>query len=1267
MNANVSKTNTGKILAAVLVLAMVFAGATVLFSEESNAASDNTQQYSGTVDGVQTLYNNVVINDKLTVTTNGVLIIEGNLTVNTGVTVTIQNGGQLIVQGQLITINGDVTVTGNGTNTNYDFKDNTWKPTDPTSADEWAPKTTTGASAIRIAGSATAPDFEDSGIIVNGSITVTRNAVFDVTGVGSGYILVNDGGKVAITKVGSNIGTIDGVHIYLAVGGTFQYNGRTTSTEATVTVSTYGTGTVYTTGSAVISNSVDAYNLKSPSATSNLTFTNTNRTFTGYYYDSEKSKAATQSIKEYALDISGTVANFDKIAISGAVVKGTSDSNIYFTSEAAAEQFDGVAGTIGENPYYYNDKVMGTAIVSGTLTVDETATFSISGGNNVALVSVTGTLNLNETTEDDIKSATKDQTVPDGMKIGKLINIEGILEISGTVKANGANINGAVFGTIAMNGGTLVIADFDKYTRGTIGFYGAYYEDETEHIAYFSDLGAAVSGAVTAGIQEVYVYGTYGSQDITKDGYGSYIVSSDITVPEGISLTIGSGLIINEGATMTVASGVYINFDDGAVFVDGKLVDQSLEFEAYETTEMSFEVKSVSADELTNTYTSLAIALKETTSGTIYLYSAVDIDGTMTINENVTVQYAADSDLSTAGKTAGIGFKDKDAELVVNGTLFIDGSHTLTTAVTDKSGEYGTVTVNNIIRYDGNKISGDTDRITGEIAGAYFIAEIGDLDSYNYITSVAYAAQNSASVNDAITIWGNLSVGDVTFTQGDDADEGLKVEIKAYEPTRDVLTAGTVTLVGDVNLVLTNMFTGTVQSEVTAGTSAIQFNKVSGAQIDFAVDNSGETETNTMVFAQDLTATEIVNGTVTISAGTVYVGVIDDVETTNVKNLTVASGSTLVVAEEATLYAHIWGYDIKKIPGQLPVFTEESIAGAVCLKIDGTLTVEKGATLNADLAQVNGTLDNNGTVGFIGAQVDGVVNIAEDDDGAVIGILIVSGSISGEYTTLYTVALAGSDMANAIVNPDAYHETSAESTTYYINGAEFATVYAPETISIVDGLDGAPIEAILLFADVDGVKNETAKLYSDEAENNLVFEMTTEINQNIEKVIAGIKNGTSVTTELKSVISALSSDVVGDYENVYITMEPADVTGTITVYQGMDLYIDGKAITNFYQEGKGYVLPVGQHTFSVQIDPGLTGTYEVTLDGQTIDGTFTIADNAKSFQIVVTGNLTQESVVVDQGGNGGDSGMGLTDYLLIILVILIVVMAIMVAMRLMRS
>ena len=69
----------------------------------------------------------------------------------------------------------------------------------------------------------------------------------------------------------------------------------------------------------------------------------------------------------------------------------------------------------------------------------------------------------------------------------------------------------------------------------------------------------------------------------------------------------------------------------------------------------------------------------------------------------------------------------------------------------------------------------------------------------------------------------------------------------------------------------------------------------------------------------------------------------------------------------------------------------------------------------------------------------------------------------------------------------------------------------------------------------------------------------------------------------------------------------------------------------------------------------------------TIGRPFAISDDAKEFQIVVTGELTQDATIVQGGDNGGSDGLGLTDYLLIVLVILIVIMAIIVALRLMRS
>ena len=221
-----------------------------------------------------------------------------------------------------------------------------------------------------------------------------------------------------------------------------------------------------------------------------------------------------------------------------------------------------------------------------------------------------------------------------------------------------------------------------------------------------------------------------------------------------------------------------------------------------------------------------------------------------------------------------------------------------------------------------------------------------------------------------------------------------------------------------------------------------------------------------------------------------------------------------------------------------------------------------------------------------------------------------------------------------------------------MNGDEYATVYA---------IAGINVSAFTLFSNIAGVDVETAQLYSDEGMNNKIGDLKA----------FNAAYADKPTLNLDTLLGYFGTGKnVGDYANVYVSMDASKVKGSITVYQGMNLYIDGKSIDSFmvYNETTKtyeYELSVGTHQFAVQVDPGFTGTPVVTLDGQTVTGSFTIDNNAKTFQIVVTGDISQDVPVVD-GGNG-DDGMGLTDYLLIILVVLIVIMAIMVAMRLMRS
>ena len=173
--------------------------------------------------------------------------------------------------------------------------------------------------------------------------------------------------------------------------------------------------------------------------------------------------------------------------------------------------------------------------------------------------------------------------------------------------------------------------------------------------------------------------------------------------------------------------------------------------------------------------------------------------------------------------------------------------------------------------------------------------------------------------------------------------------------------------------------------------------------------------------------------------------------------------------------------------------------------------------------------------------------------------------------------------------------------------------------------------------------------------------------EELKKAVESLQTQDASKFKLQDVIDKLNQTYsVGDYPEIYIEMQPSDVTGSITVYSGMKLYIDGQSIENFRNSAGEYVLSVGEHKFSIQIDPGFSGTTNFTLDGQTITGgTFTISQDAKSFQIVVTGEISQDATIV--GGGDSDDGMSLTDILLIVLVVLIVIMAVIVALRLMRS
>ena len=163
---------------------------------------------------------------------------------------------------------------------------------------------------------------------------------------------------------------------------------------------------------------------------------------------------------------------------------------------------------------------------------------------------------------------------------------------------------------------------------------------------------------------------------------------------------------------------------------------------------------------------------------------------------------------------------------------------------------------------------------------------------------------------------------------------------------------------------------------------------------------------------------------------------------------------------------------------------------------------------------------------------------------------------------------------------------------------------------------------------------------------------------------------TSESMDVNSKVNE-NTKITDKITGVYAKAELKSASVRISVGEGVTVYIDDLRVGSGYQ---GFT--VGEHTITIQVTPGYTGTPVITLGGQTITGgTFTITtDMAEQYEFsdkdtdnYIVLSIMVGDLAIDTGATGGDDGMGLTEILLVILVILIVVMAIMVALRLMRS
>ena len=1053
-------------------------------------------------------------------------------------------------------------------------------------------------------------------VSTEGSITLSGNAYFM-------------GGSTTVIDGQFNVTNRDGLaNVYVGTKGT-------PAIGADFTISSTGTMTVNGSGSGVANhNTLTVYN-SSASFVQKEGWTerflvegtlNVGGALVGEIHDN-----GTVSITGVIDDAGATVVLYDGVALNGLSVVG-GDLTVTDKAVALAASGDRKTTDYTDGNAIVLNNVSGVSVSEavGTITYKNAEDKNITGYQAVMTVSGTvtttgtGTVTIEKNGIVAMKDDDKTEAyvnIVDDMTLGQNVTLtvnEGItLVVDGTLNAIATAAGNSDEPSKIVNNGVITVnGTMTAISYGTNGTTAWTYTENANGVtnAVMRVVSNTANGVTV--LNQIYS-GFSAAVDAGLDAQNKIItVMGTVNADESKTIPVGLTVELAEGANLVVGTDAEVILSDGAK-MDGMTATVTVYgiFTA-EDYQDDLTVQQVIADvmvteNLSRTWTSLAKALADAQSGDkIELNGPVKITEDTTIPEGVTVY----TNVAPTPDYPNVIVID-DCTLTINGTLQMD---TRAQGTIDIQGTDGKVVVGQTGVFSAVADAEPAD-MTG-VAGAHFAMESGASVTY-YVTNVAFAATTTANSEfvqgNVITILGSVATSDVTFAG---ASNTLEIKLVQNGTTMSVLSAGTIIL---DNAVLSAGENTQFNGAVTAAGATVDVSRAYGFAVTETYDESEE------VAYMFLSGT--VYGTYNVTAGTVTVG--DG--TTGTDTLTVgkdavfnvAAGATIAIAEDGKLVSN--SEDVV-IDGTLTTANSNAIGGTEEILVNGTMNVTKNLDLASTL-RIAGTLN---------VAEDNVLNINEN------GILILGATPAelGETTSAtlagviqintsgYIIAYNGADIDAAQINWNSVlGSTQADMTTYYINDTEFATVYAFAAVDIVD-----------------------------------VFE------DNAEKIeLTGWKTNYD-WYPADSTTKVVTGAAIGTPEDVYAEFEPSTVKGVVTIGAGVNLYIDGVQVLGYGDNnniGTNLTLSVGTHKVSYEIKAGWDGSSVVlTWNGQTIENgaTITVSADMTTFTLSATG-ATNSTGISDGGSTGGDDGMGLTDYLLIVLVVLIVIMAIMVALRLMRS
>ncbi len=359
---------------------------------------------------------------------------------------------------------------------------------------------------------------------------------------------------------------------------------------------------------------------------------------------------------------------------------------------------------------------------------------------------------------------------------------------------------------------------------------------------------------------------------------------------------------------------------------------------------------------------------------------------------------------------------------------------------------------------------------------------------------------------------------------------------------------------------------------------------------------------------------------------------------------------------------------------------------------DGVLIVS-GNIAKANAAEKTASIAI--ATGSVLAKQDFVCNAIELDvnagatlvsEGAVINTLDIMGTVtvaSGKSLTANTVKVAENGVLDIAVKTDTVASGIVDIDVLYV-GILFSDIKETGAAATVNGPINADIaEAYVLNG---AIVSDEAQAVLDEMKSSTFFVneeawftayAADDKELTVDKLPAGVENVVLLgwITEGQDEDEAWQTVEVG--EDYYAVLDTYIYTIYVIENPGVsNVYIDGLQM-NYGMIGAmgvyfyGYYLDIeaGEHTISYDLSNGWSGDASITVNDVPVLGglNFTTEGDPAVYTIQISG--LEKSGYVDpvDPSDDKDSGMGLTDYLLIVLVVLVVILAILVAVRMMRS